>query len=85
MPKQEPFLIKEHISIEEAKERGLTEIVKQLEMNDRVRISLGLKTHQEAISTNHLKDTKVGRPRKDSISSRPTDKKMIRVNRNNLV
>lgn len=84
MPKIEPYLIKEHISIDEAKELGLTEIVKQLEMNDRVRKSLGMKSHQEAIKTNHLKDTKVGRPRKETTSLRPTDKKMIRVNANKI-
>ena len=84
MPKIEPYLIKEHISIDEARELGLTEIVKQLEMNDRVRKSLGMKSHQEAIKTNHISDSGRGRPRKETTSLRPTDKKMIRVNANKL-
>ena len=81
MSKPQPFLIKEHISIEEAKEKGLTQIVKQLEIDALTRKGLGMKSHQEAISTNHLSDSKVGRPRKDSTVLRS---KMLRVNPLNL-
>lgn len=85
MPKPEPFLIKEHISIEEAREQGLTQIVKQLEIDALTRKGLGMKSHQEAISTNHISDSGRGRPRKDKSVSFTTAKKMIRVNPHNLV
>ena len=41
--------IKEHITIEEAKEKGLIQIVKQLRINEKTRKGLGLRTLQDEI------------------------------------
>jgi hypothetical protein len=68
-------IIKSHITIEEARELGLIQIVKQLELNERTRKGLGLKTLQEEIK-NPTK-LKAGRP------SKPISK-LIRTNFNNL-
>ena len=71
------YRITSHMSIEEAQEQGLTQIVKQLKLNESVRKSLGLKPHQEAIKSNHISDNTVGRPRKEDKVSFSTAKKMI--------
>jgi hypothetical protein len=73
-------LIKSHITIEEAKEQGLTQVAEQLRLNELTRKSLGLRTLQEEIK-NPTK-IKAGRPR---ISPKLDDtRKLIRVNTHNL-
>ena len=54
-------LIKSHITIEEAEEKGLTQIVKQLRINELTRKGLGLRTLQEEID-NPIKK-RAGRPK----------------------
>ncbi len=41
--------IKSHITIEEAEEKGLTQLVKQLRINEKTRKGLGLRTLQDEI------------------------------------
>ena len=43
-------LIKSHITIEEAEKQGLTQLVKQLRINELTRKGLGLGTLQEEIT-----------------------------------
>jgi hypothetical protein len=42
-------LIKSHITIEEAEKQGLTQVVKQLRINELTRKGLGLRTLQDEI------------------------------------
>lgn len=69
--------ITSHITIEEAESLGLTQIVKQLRINELTRKGLGLKTLQEEIQ-NPTK-LKKGRPKKID-----STRKLIRVNPNKL-
>jgi len=71
--------IKTHITIEEAKELGLTQIVKQLEIDKALRESLGMRPLQDEIK--NPTRLRAGRP-KVSTSLRPS--KLIRTNFNNL-
>jgi hypothetical protein len=54
--------IKEHITIEEAKEQGLTQVVTQLRINEKTRKGLGLRTLQDEI-TNPTIRKRAGRPK----------------------
>ena len=56
-------LIKSHITIEEAEKQGLTQIVKQLRINEKTRKGLGLGTLQDEIK-NPTK--RAGRPKKST-------------------
>ena len=56
--------IKSHITIEEAEKQGLTQLVKQLRINEKTRKGLGLGTLQEEIkNTTRLRK---GRPKKST-------------------
>mgnify|MGYP003114114841 CR=1 FL=1 len=76
MPK-DPVKEVEILTIEEAKERGLIQIVKQLEIDRKTRIGLGL----EDITDKSPKKTG---PRKKSTSVAIAKSKLIRTNFNNL-
>jgi len=54
-------LIKSHITIEEAEKQGLTQIVKQLRINELTRKGLGLNTLQDEIKNPTKK--RAGRPK----------------------
>ena len=54
--------IKSHITIEEAEEKGLTQLVKQLRINEKTRKGLGLRTLQDEI-TNPTMRKRAGRPK----------------------
>ncbi len=54
--------IKSHITIEEAEEKGLIEVVKQLRINEKTRKGLGLRTLQDEI-TNPTIRKRAGRPK----------------------
>jgi|11_taG_2_1085331.scaffolds.fasta_scaffold53069_4 hypothetical protein len=54
-------LIKSHITIEEAEELGLTQLVKQLRINEKTRKALGLRTLQDEIKNPTKK--RAGRPK----------------------
>ena len=71
-----------HITIEEAKEQGLTEIAKQLELNERTRKGLGLRTLQEEIKNPTKK--RAGRPKPSQKTSLDKSRKLIRVNPNKI-
>ena len=70
-------VIKSHITIEEAEKQGLTQLVKQLRINELTRKGLGLRTLQQEIE-NPTKLRK-GRPKKIDGT-----RKLIRVNPNKL-
>lgn len=54
--------IKSHITIEEAEEKGLTQLVKQLRINEKTRKGLGLRTLQEEIKNPTIR-RRAGRPK----------------------
>ncbi len=54
--------ITSHITIEEAEEKGLTQLVKQLRINEKTRKGLGLRTLQDEI-TNPTMRKRAGRPK----------------------
>ena len=82
MPREESKgWLKNHITIEEAKELGLTQIVKQLETDKALRESLGMRPLQDEIK-NPTK-LRAGRPNTKS-STLDTSRKLIRVNPNKL-
>lgn len=53
--------IKSHITIEEAEQQGLTQLVKQLRINEKTRKGLGLRTLQDEIKNPTRK--RMGRPK----------------------
>lgn len=53
--------IKSHITIEEAEQQGLTQLVKQLRINEKTRKGLGLRTLQDEIKNPTKK--RMGRPK----------------------
>ena len=72
--------ISTHMTIEEAKELGLTQIVKQLEIDAKTREGLGMQSLQRDI-TDPIK-RKAGRPTKKLHTI--AKNKLIRTNFNNL-
>lgn len=72
--------IKSHITIEEAKDLGLTKIVKQLTINEKARKGLGLRSLQDEIK-DPSKNTR-GRPK--SAPKLDPSRKLIRVNPNKI-
>ena len=74
--------LKTHITIEEAKEQGLIQIVKQLETDKALRESLGMRSLQDEIQ-NPIKGT-AGRPKDLKKTSLDKSRKLIRVNPNKL-
>jgi hypothetical protein len=75
--------ITSHITIEEAKEQGLTQIVKQLETDKALRESLGMRSLQDEIK--HPIKAKLGRKSASAGNiSLSAARKLIRVNTNKL-
>lgn len=72
--------IKSHITIEEAKDLGLTKIVKQLTINEKARKGLGLRSLQDEIK-DPSKNTR-GRPK--SVTKLDPSRKLIRANPNKI-
>ena len=54
-------VITSHITIEEAEKQGLTQLVKQLRINEKTRQALGLRTLQDEIKNPTKK--RMGRPK----------------------